>query len=228
MNNEVHSLRSNQEETDTRVVLYIMYAQDKEFKFVVVRTPDSDIFMILLHHANSLSITIHLDIGVGKHRRLVNMTELADGYGQDWCTTLLAFYVFTGEDCTSAFKGKGKVSPLKRLMKYQKYFQKLGDEWTVDEETLEIIEAFTCNIYGYAKESDVNVVRSKMRRDIIGKDTDLSRRSKVELAHLPPCEDTLIPHIQRVNHRVACYKRADIPIFEKKRPSDAGQGCCLN
>ena len=74
MNNEVHSLRSNQEETDTQVVLYIKYAHDKGFKSVVVHTPDSDISMILLHHANSLSIIIQLEIGVGKHRRLVNMT----------------------------------------------------------------------------------------------------------------------------------------------------------
>ena len=38
-----------------------------------------------------------------------------------WCTTLLAFHVFTGEDCTSAFKGKGKVAPLKKLTKSPKF-----------------------------------------------------------------------------------------------------------
>ena len=28
----------------------------------------------------------------------------------------MEYYVFTGEDCTSAFKDKGKVTPLKKLM----------------------------------------------------------------------------------------------------------------
>ena len=42
---------------------------------------------------------------------------------------VLEFYYYTGEDCTSAFKGKGKVGPLKKLQKnprYLKTFQNLG------------------------------------------------------------------------------------------------------
>ena len=38
---------------------------------------------------------------------------------------------FTGQDCVKTFKGKGKVTPLKRLMKYCKFhsaFSKLGEE----------------------------------------------------------------------------------------------------
>ena len=58
---------------------------------------------------------IYLDTGSGKHRQLVNLTELAESLGEGYWATLLGFYVFTGEDCTSAFKGKGKVGPLKKL-----------------------------------------------------------------------------------------------------------------
>uniref|UniRef100_UPI00358FFE05 uncharacterized protein n=3 Tax=Myxine glutinosa TaxID=7769 RepID=UPI00358FFE05 len=43
-------------------------------------------------------------------------------------------------------------------------------------------------------------------------------KSKVDLARLPPCQSALKPHIQRVNHRVALYKRADQPIIEKPKP----------
>ena len=53
----------------------------------------------------------------GKHRRLVNVSDLATELGKQWCSTLLGFYVFTGEDCTSTFKGKGKIAPLKKLIK---------------------------------------------------------------------------------------------------------------
>lgn len=59
---------------------------------------------------------------------------------------------------------------------------------------------------------------------MVGEDQTLSLKSKVDMVRLPPCQDSLIPHIQRVNHRVACYKRAAEPIYERPRPYDEGQG----
>ena len=44
------------------------------------------------------------------------------------------------------------------------------------------------------------------------------------MVRLPPCQDSLIPHVQRVNHRVACYRRAAEPIYECPKPHDKGQG----
>ena len=32
------------------------------------------------------------------------MSALSDEMGKDWCVVLLSFYMFTGEDGTSAFK----------------------------------------------------------------------------------------------------------------------------
>lgn len=118
---EIPSITSNQEETDTRVILYIQYAESLGFPSVVVRTPDSDIFFILLFHASSFNIVIYIDIGMGKNRKLINISALAEEMGKDWCSVLLSLYVFTGEDCTSAFKGKGKVTPLKKLMKTPRF-----------------------------------------------------------------------------------------------------------
>ena len=58
-----------------------------------------------------MNLTVLLDIGSGKNRRLVNISELAVSLGEDYCAILMGFYVFTAEDCTSAFKGKGKIKP---------------------------------------------------------------------------------------------------------------------
>ena len=118
---EIHELESNQEETDTRVVLYLNYAVKLGYKSAVVRTSDSDILFILLHYAHSIPLTIYLDTGSGKHRQIVNVSELSESKGADYCTTMLGLYVFTGEDVTSAFKGKGKVGPLKKLQKHPRY-----------------------------------------------------------------------------------------------------------
>lgn len=118
---EIQELLSNQEETDTRVVLYLKYAVKLGYKSAVVRTPDTDILVILLHHAQSIALTIYLDIGTGKHRQIVNVNELAESKGAEYCTMILGFYVFTGEDAVSAFKGKGKVGPLRKLQSHPKY-----------------------------------------------------------------------------------------------------------
>ena len=49
-------------------------------------------------------------------------------------------------------------------------------------------------------------------------------RSRVDLVHLSPCRDSLIPHIQRANHRRAHLKLAAYPIVETPQPHEEGQG----
>ena len=95
MVSQIHELVSNQEETDTRVVLYLNYTIKLWYKSAVLRTPDTDIFFILLHYAHSIPLTIYLDTGSGKHRQIVNVSELSESKGVDYCTTMLGLHVFT-------------------------------------------------------------------------------------------------------------------------------------
>ncbi len=73
--NEIQEMFSDQEETDTRVVLYCEYAQAQGYDTVRVRSPDSDIFFILLHHASSFQITILFDTDAANQRRLLNISD---------------------------------------------------------------------------------------------------------------------------------------------------------
>ena len=118
---EIYELVSNQEETDTLTVLYLNYAAKIGFKAAVIRTPDTDILMILLHDAQNIPLTVYVDIGTGKNRTLVNVSDLADSLGNDYCTMALGLYVYTGENATSAFRGKGKLGPLKKFQSQPKY-----------------------------------------------------------------------------------------------------------
>jgi hypothetical protein len=86
------------------------------------------------------------------------------------------------------------------------------------------LEQFICLVYGQSRESLVNVVRVKLLRKMVGEDKKLTAKSKVDLARLPPCQSALEPHVQRVNYRVALYKRADQPLLEKPKPYDERQG----
>ncbi|CAM4596655.1 unnamed protein product [Leuciscus chuanchicus] len=106
--------------------------------------------------------------------------------------------VFTGEDYTSAFKGKGKVNPLKKLQQNPKLhnaFRQLGADWLVPDELHCEMESFTCIMYGQARMTSVDAVRAKMLRKMVGADKVLDSKSKVDLERLPPPKVCLIPHV---------------------------------
>lgn len=221
---ELQSLRSTQEETDTRVVLYLLYAKKEGYKQAVVRSPDSDLFFIMLHYAEQLKpLTILLDTGSGINKRLLNIADIAQDLGPKYCTSLLGLYCFTGEDCNCAFKGKGKVGPLKKLEKkprYQDCFAKLGDSWEIDDKLVNDLEEFVCLMYGFPKTKHVNMVRALMLKKMVGENTTIKASSRVDLAKLPPCKFSLAPHIRRTNYRVAQLKQAHIPMPEIPAPTN--------
>ncbi|KAJ8248142.1 hypothetical protein GJAV_G00238790 [Gymnothorax javanicus] len=177
---EIHALCSNQEETDSRVVLYLHHAVKLGFKPAIVRTPDTDIFVILLHHAHTISLTVYIDIGTGKHRQLINVTELATSLGQPYCSTLLAF--MSSLERTAPVLLRAKAS-------------QLGEEWKVKPEVQEQLEGFTCLMYGQSRLKSVNLARTKILKKMVGEDETLSCKSRVDFACLPPCQNALIPYI---------------------------------
>lgn len=63
-----------------------------------------------------------------------------------------------------------------------------------------------------------------LHKMVEGRDVKLSKKSKVDLSRIPPCTNSLIPHIQHVNHRLCCYKKAHVLIFSKPKPDDNNQG----
>ena len=75
---KVPELKSSQEETDTHVILYWMYAKQKGYKNVCIRTPDSDIFFIYLYFAKTelQGLNVFIDTGNDKKRKLIDVTGL--------------------------------------------------------------------------------------------------------------------------------------------------------
>lgn len=213
---EIPSLCSTQEETDSRIILYLNYARDKEYKFVRVKSPDSDIFFILLHYVGSSSETVILfDTGTGNKQRLINVSQLAGDLGQDMCTSLMALHAYSGCDSTSAFRGIGKVKPVKCLLRLQEYvptLSSLGDSWDVPDDVIEQLESFTCALYGRAaRVSRVDDLRLIRISETCTKENCDIPSTNVDMGSLPPCKQSLIQHIHRVNHQVGIWKRAHIP-----------------
>ena len=70
---EIETLRSTQEETDSRVVLYCMYRKERG-----TSTSASKVFFILLHYALTLKeVVILFDTGTGNKQRLINITAVS-------------------------------------------------------------------------------------------------------------------------------------------------------
>ena len=213
----VEELRTNHEETDTKIVVYSIYGSNNKYECIKIRSPDSDLFFILLHHAPKIDAILLFDTGSGNKRRLLNIGELAKEYGPEQSAALLALHAFTGCDTTSSFRGVAKVKPIKILKKetkYQNTFASLGDSWNVTECSQDEIEAFTCNIYGNPKIKSVNLLRyTILKRKCDDKDK-LDPKNSVDLTTLPPCLNSLQQHVKRTCFQAAIWKRAHMNFME--------------
>ena len=222
---ELHSLTSSQEETDTRVILYALSGASNGYEVVKVRSPDSDIFFILLHHSSKIAADILFDTGYGNKRRLINVSHLANLYGQQKCSALMALHAYTGCDMTSSFKGIGKLKPLKILQscgEYEETLGNLGNKLDISEHSLSVLQKFTCSIYGNKNFDSIDMLRLHLlKRKCDNKDL-LDSRKRVDLSSLPPCLASLKQHIIRTNYQVAIWKMADQNFPEISSPEENG------
>ena len=62
------------------------------------------------------------------------------------------------------------------------FFRKLGDDWSVEPEVRDDIEAFMCLMYGQARVKSVDAVCSIMLKKAVGEDEQLTTKSKVDLS----------------------------------------------
>jgi len=147
---EVQSLQLNQEETDSRVIMYCNYALEHGYDHVRIRPPDSDLIFILLYYAPNLNITPLFDTCSGNKRRLLNITSLAHDNTHVYCAALLALHGFTRYNMISAFKGIGKVKPIKLFQKTPQFhtvFEKLGECWDASDDLHLQLQDFVCLMY---------------------------------------------------------------------------------
>ena len=117
----IAALRSDHEETDTRMCLHAKPASH-EYPRIVISIPDTDVFMISLSASTRISFFLYIMTGTRDKRRLIDMNTVADHAYQRFnktnCSKRLFFdatlglYCFTGCDSTSSFAAKGKVKPL--------------------------------------------------------------------------------------------------------------------
>ena len=102
---EVEKLCSSHEEADTKMILHCndVAANSPESSVILVRSPDTDVFILLPRFVRHINQTVLFDTGTGDKRRFVNVQAVAKDLGDEINLALVALHAFTGCDTTSAF-----------------------------------------------------------------------------------------------------------------------------
>ena len=74
---------------------------------ILVKSPDTDVFLLLLHYAKEIRKPLYFETGYGQHHKIINMTTLSDKRELER-NAILGMHAFTGCDTTSAFLRRGK------------------------------------------------------------------------------------------------------------------------
>ena len=196
------SLFSDQKEADTRIILHchnITRSLPQTFT-IIIRSPDTDVLMLLLKYCKEIKTQILSDTGMGNKRCLLNVNDIYKNKGEDICFVLPALHCFTGCDTTSAFVSRVKMFPLKlveRKPEYITFLQRIGQDRQCSESLISDMEAFTCAIYGNAATKNLN----KLRYDTFLKKYQdrlyvLNLSNGMDMSLLQPCQSALEMHIQ--------------------------------
>jgi hypothetical protein len=124
--------------------------------------------------------------------------------------SILGLHAFTRCDTTSAFKGIGKVKPIKTLQKspqFQSALAQIGDSWQISEDLCLQMKACTCLLHGGKEVSCVNDLRyNKISVKCCSTGETFDSSKNVDLGVLPPCRNCMREHLKRVNYQVEIWK----------------------
>jgi hypothetical protein len=228
----IESLHSSQEEADTRIILHCMYTAQSMAPndTIVVRSPDTDVFIILLSYSFDICCQVLFDTGNGNTRRLLSINSIASTLDAETVRALPAFHAFTGCDCTSAFVRRGKKGPFKVMTSNRQFinvFCQVGlTANPLDVNILNDLERFVCCMYGQQHQSETSKVRSNIFQSRYGSKymASLSAGSNtgIDLSLLPPCRMTLHKHCLRANYQSFIWRHAHVAYPEVPSPHGLG------
>ena len=87
-------LCSDQEEADTWIILHCLQASrtSELTTHIVVRTPDTDLLLLLVLYASTVIQPLYIDTGSGNKRRMVDTKAIADVAGPDLRAALPVYH----------------------------------------------------------------------------------------------------------------------------------------
>lgn len=71
-------------------------------------------------------MSVLFDTGSGKHRKLINMTEVEEAYTPEHHAVFITLHAFCGCDTSSAFKGREHVLKIRTMEKIPRFARTLA------------------------------------------------------------------------------------------------------
>jgi hypothetical protein len=194
-------LVSTQEEADTRITLHALYS-DKLYQEnnvqgrIVVKSPDTDVLVHLVHYFPSMKNTSELWFQTGlipstkDCRRYIPVHELCKSLNSVVCEILPAAPALTGCDTTSSFFGIGKKSMLKTLKETPNQFSDLPRiEYSDIYNSVDLSRKLISRLYdpkGKSKRCHIDLNKLRVKLATVKYST---------LVRLPPNEDAFKQHV---------------------------------
>ena len=194
---------------------------------IVVRANDIDVFLVLITNVHQL-LRSHLwhesGLDHDNSRAFHDITRLAAAI--PYRRALPELHGFTGCDYSPSFFRKGKVRPLKLMLKHQKFveaFSSLGKE-PLNPYVFSVLEEFVCCLYGVNLSMSDGLMaqyENKCKPKVTGK--PLSRVKCFEASGFMPCQPAMFKQVERAWFIACLYKEAsnDMPCGNHT-PNDFG------
>ena len=80
----------------------------------------------------------------------------------------------------------------------------LGVCWDLEKDVIEGLEKFTCALYGYPRQSNIDVLRFNLLKKKCDVESKIDASRPVDLSSLPPCSATLLQHSKKNKHSMWC------------------------
>jgi len=187
------------EEADTQIPLHVLDATalSTSIRDIYVWSPDTDVFLLLIDLVATCTVqgNVKLLTGRGKFYRTIDVKERCVVIGSEKSKALIGLHNFTGADWGGKFFNISKKTWITKFLALTPTddivgtLRRFGSMDTPDEPALKHMERFICNVYS-SKSSCVTVVDLRW---------ELFKTKNFEGEKLPPTQNTLKPHIQRVN-----------------------------
>ena len=132
-NHPEESVFSSREEADARIILHCLNIRTSlpDTNTIVVRSPDTDVLVLLARYCKEINLRILFDTGTGNKRHLLNVNDIVQNKCEDIYAVLPAIHCFTGYDTNSAFVRRRKIEPIKLIEKKKQFdetLNRLGQE----------------------------------------------------------------------------------------------------
>ena len=192
-------LASNQEETDTKLILHATDSYRRGATKIDVHSADMDVLVHCLGHFVRLPEDTLFVTGIKQKRRKINLSAIRHAIGDVTTKALIGFHALSGADVTGSMSGKGKTSCWQAFTNagdaVQEAFCNLGSV-PLESTVTDALEIYIFKLY----QPDTAIVRLTEFR------WWMFRRKQAESNKLPPSRAAFLESVKRSQYQCIIWK----------------------